>query len=220
MKADNKTTNYKVIYQHYENKLQEFGANHQGMDWPSEQDLATRFKVMVGVTNILSSKEESYSLLDLGCGVGLLVDYIKVHSTLSSIDYQGVDISDVMVLEAKKKYPNESFLTRDILQEPLQDSSSDFVVMNGVLTEKLSMEYESMVAFAKAIIKAAFATCRKGICFNVMNVHVDWQRDDLFHWPMDELMAFLVKDVSRHIVIRADYGLYEYSVYVYKDSNR
>ena len=53
-----------------------------------------------------------------------------------------------------------------------------------------------------------------------MSSHVDWTRDDLFHWPLDDLMSFLVKDVSRHVVIRSDYGLYEYSVYIYKNSNQ
>jgi hypothetical protein len=47
---------------------------------------------------------------------------------------------------------------------------------------------------------------------------VDWERDDLFHLPVDRLLTFLSREVSRHVVIRHDYGLYEYTAYVYKDS--
>ena len=49
-----------------------------------------------------------------------------------------------------------------------------------------------------------------------MSKHVDWERDDLFHLPFDDLARWLVASVSRNIVIRADYGLYEYTVYVYR----
>jgi hypothetical protein len=46
---------------------------------------------------------------------------------------------------------------------------------------------------------------------------VDWERDDLFHLPMDILADFLSREVSRHFAIRADYGLYEYTVHVYRE---
>jgi hypothetical protein len=51
-----------------------------------------------------------------------------------------------------------------------------------------------------------------------MSHHVDWQRDDLFHLPFDTLAAFLRTEVSRHFLFRADYGLYEYTVYVYREA--
>lgn len=50
-----------------------------------------------------------------------------------------------------------------------------------------------------------------------MSWHVDWQRDDLFHLPCDTLLAFLKAEVSRHVVLRADYGLWEYTTYVYRE---
>ena len=50
-----------------------------------------------------------------------------------------------------------------------------------------------------------------------MTKHVDWERDDLFHLPFDTLAAVLKKEISRHFVISNDYGLYEYTVYVYKN---
>jgi hypothetical protein len=54
-----------------------------------------------------------------------------------------------------------------------------------------------------------------GVAFNVMSKHVDWERDDLFHVPFDEIAAFLFANVTRNMVLRADYGLYEYTVYAY-----
>ena len=67
------------------------------------------------------------------------------------------------------------------------------------------------------MIAALHSRARIGLAFNVMTWHVDWQRDDLFHLPCDTLLAFLKAEVSRHVVLRADYGLWEYTTYVYRE---
>ena len=61
---------------------------------------------------------------------------------------------------------------------------------------------------------------RRGLAFNVISKHVDWERDDLFHLPCDALIAFLKAELSRHCVVRHDYGLFEYTTYVYREANR
>ena len=66
------------------------------------------------------------------------------------------------------------------------------------------------------MLMRVFAKARKGVAFNVMSKSVDWERDDLFHLSADRLITFLTKSLSRHFIIRNDYGLYEYTTYVYK----
>ena len=56
----------------------------------------------------------------------------------------------------------------------------------------------------------------KGVAFNVMSKHVDWERDDLFHLPFDEMAGFVTRNLTRNFVIRNDYGLFEYTVYLYR----
>ncbi len=88
--------------------------------------------------------------------------------------------------------------------------------MNGVFTEKTELTFHEMFDYFKQMIKTVFEKVRIGIAFNVMSKHVDWERDDLFHLPFDTLGAFLKEELSRHYIIRNDYGLYEYTVYLYK----
>ena len=66
------------------------------------------------------------------------------------------------------------------------------------------------------LLRLAFTHCQQGMVFNVMSVHVDWQREDLFHVPFDQMADLLQANLNRNYVFRADYGLYEYTVYVYK----
>ena len=67
-----------------------------------------------------------------------------------------------------------------MLATPMPKQSVDIVIMNGVLTERISLSVEAMTAMAKALVAAAFRVARVGIAFNVMNAHVDWERADLF----------------------------------------
>ncbi|GAB7081650.1 methyltransferase domain-containing protein [Megalodesulfovibrio paquesii] len=204
---------YHIIQRHYEQRLAEHGPNHRGVDWPNAQDLQTRFEVMLGVVR---AGDEQASLLDLGCGVGLLRDHVQASPRYRALQYTGMDISEAMIHQAAARHPEASFRVQDILQTPLEEHCADYIVMNGVLTEKLSLSQEAMEEFAHRFLAAAFKGCRIGMAFNVMNHHVDWKRDDLFHWPLDNCAAFLVRQLSRHVAIRMDYGLYEYTVYVYK----
>jgi hypothetical protein len=93
----------------------------------------------------------------------------------------------------------------------------DYVVMNGVFTEKRELTFDEMFDYFKQVMRVVFPKVRQGLAFNVMSKAVDWERDDLFHLPTDLLIAFLVKELSRHFIIRNDYGLYEYTVYLYKE---
>lgn len=198
-----------VLKEHYENCLAKHGPNHLGIDWPNEKDCEKRFQVMLEVEGF--DAEYGRTFLDIGCGIGLFSDTFPINH------YVGIDISPLMIVEAKKKFPGYKFQCRDILKKPFKPNRFDHVMMNGLLTVKASNTQEEMWDFARQMILAAFKTARIGIAFNVMSKHVDWERDDLFHVGLDEMAEFLTKEVSRHFVIRADYGLYEYSVYVYKN---
>ena len=64
-----------AIVGHYEKALKQFGPTPRGADWPNGADLATRFGVML---ELLDDAGERPALLDLGCGAGLLLDYLAV----------------------------------------------------------------------------------------------------------------------------------------------
>lgn len=82
---------------------------------------------------------------------------------------------------------------------------------------KIGLTHEQMLEFFKSTIKSLWPKIRVGLAFNVMSKQVDWERNELFHLPMDEMANFLCKDITRDFVIRNDYGLYEYTVYVKKE---
>jgi len=211
------TDDWAPLRQHYEECLKREGATPKGVDWPNGFDLAARFQSLLAILEPSSQLDtRPIHLLDLGCGPGLLLDYLAHRPGIASFEYYGIDISWPMVLAARQRWPEKRFEVRDIVSDPLADQSVDIVVMNGVLTEKQGISREKMISLAESLIDAAFRASRLGIAFNVMSKHVDWEREDLFHWGFDEVANFLKSRVSRHFLFKSDYALYEFTTYVYR----
>lgn len=206
---------YKEIIDHYESCLQQHGDNHLGVDWPKREDVGKRYKTMLDIIQYSSAKDKQVTLLDFGCGTGHLNEFIINHSH-HNISYSGLEISEKFLQVAKVKYPKVSFYLGDVLDEDFSFPIHDYIILNGVFTEKRGLSFENMWEYFTAVIKKVFQKCDVGVAFNVMSKNVDWERDDLFHVSMDLLSNFLCEEVSRNFVIRNDYGLYEYTTYILK----
>ena len=211
-----KMSDYRELVKHYEKCFQINGDTCQGVDWPKENDAEIRYKVMLNIIDWYEIKygiKDKYDVLDFGCGLGHLYEYSKKNT--SKIQYSGLDVSEIFVNKCRRKFPEVEFICMDILQE---DGLKlyDFIVMNGVFTEKLGLSYEDMWAFFTRMVEKIYPFCNKGIAFNLMSKDVDWEREDLFHVPLNQISSWLTKHLTRNFVIRYDYGLYEYTVYVMK----
>jgi SAM-dependent methyltransferase len=205
---------YLKIVEHYEKCLRIHGDNHLGVDWPNEEEALLRYKIMLEII----PPKKNYSLLDFGCGTANLFWYMNTYG-YQNIDYTGLDLSSDFVNFCKQKYPLINFLCVDIMETPDLIDKFDFIILNGVFTEKLELTFEEMFVYFKNQIRILFEKSNYGIAFNVMSKHVDWERNDLFHLPFDLLASFLKQEVSRNFIIRNDYGLYEYTVYIFKKPN-
>lgn len=209
------TFDYKPIIRHYEDCLDRHGDSHLGVDWPKLDDTLKRYKVMIEVERYAQTDPSKFSLLDFGCGAGHLLEYLR-QNHIDRFEYHGCDISEKFISLCKSKFNDIDFRCYDAIAEPQQMSEFDFVVMNGVLTEKRELTFEQMWQYTQTLLSTIFQKTRVGLAFNVMSKQVQWERDDLFHLPFDLLAGFLSTKLTRNYVFRNDYGLYEYTVYVYK----
>jgi len=198
--------------------LREHGDSAKGAEWPNQQDREVRFEVMLDLLRRDASNR--IELLDFACGTGDLLRYMRSRN-IADVDYRGADISDEPLKLARQKFPDISFTRIDVLgasDTEVAGLAADYCIINGLFTVKHSLSEAEMWFFLTRVVSRLWPLMRKGIAFNVMSKHVDWERSDLFHLPYDQAAEFLHGLAGRNIAFRADYGLYEYTCFAFKQA--
>ena len=202
------------LTRYYKERLAEFGDTAKGAGWPNEADRLKRFGVM---SSIAAQPIGEASLLDVACGTGAYLSYLKSISNQPQ-RYVGIDTCQDAIKCAQIKHPDAKLFCCDLLQEDGQwlASQFDYTIINGLFTVKADVEDAMMWSFLTQILQKVWPHTGIGLAFNVMSDVVDWRRNDLFHVPMDRLAQLLFSIMGRRVIFRNDYDLYEYTVYAYR----
>jgi hypothetical protein len=209
---------YLELASHFDARLRQHGDTAKGADWPNQPDREMRFEVMLDMLRQDTSSQ--IELLDFACGTADLLRYMRSRN-IAHIHYRGADISAEALKLARQKFPDTSFTHLDVLRANDSDVAAlaaDYCVINGLFTLRHSLSEAEMWSFLTRVVSRLWPVMRKGLAFNVMSKHVDWERDDLFHLPYDQAAEFLHRLAGRNIVFRADYGLYEYTCFAFKQA--
>lgn len=202
---------HKDVVAHYENCFDRHGDSHKGVDWPNSRDVEKRHEI---IFDGLKSSDIG-TCLDFGSGLAHLYQYF-MEQNAKSLNYFGLELSKKMFDHSRSKYPEVTFYHKDVLTDGWDIPKFDAVVMNGVFTEKLGANFDDFYDYFEKLLSLVFDNTNEVVIFNLMSKQVDWERDDLFHVSLDKLGWTIKKKFSRNFVIRNDYGLYEYFVYLYK----
>jgi SAM-dependent methyltransferase len=196
------------LVEHYESCLAAHGPTCKGMDWGDDASrLAARFAAICRAIG-LADHDRTVSVLDAGCGCGLLLDHLDQYWP-HRVRYTGVDASASMTEAARRRRPGMTWIVGDVLDAE-NVPTADWVVANGLLTERRGIPETEMRDFAQAAIRAMFDLCGHGIVFNVMSTHVNYREDHLFYWDPGEVLRFVSANLSRHVSIHHDLPTYDY----------
>jgi len=197
------------VVAHYEAQLARFGATARGMDWKDEASQELRFRVLCEVCDL-----EGLSLHDVGAGAGHLCDHLVKRG--AHVDYTGSDLSPAMVASARSLHPGRRFEQQDLLADTGSEDW-DVVLCSGLFFVKLGHSDAEWGGFVRAMLRCMFERSRRALAFNLISDRVDWKVDHLYYADAGEMLDFCRAELSRWVVLRHDYPLHEYSVYVYRD---
>lgn len=127
--------------------------------WTSEEEQFYRYAVMAKFINW-----NGCSVLDVGCGQGDLMKYIKDRS--KAVTYTGVDVSQEMIKTAKTRFPDGDFIHADFLADSFQPKPHDFVFGIGTFC----LRTDNQLDYLKKSIEKLFKLSRRCLGINLCSV--------------------------------------------------
>ena len=199
---------------YYADLFKKHGNTPAAVQHVSSADQYKRFDVLC------ADVSKDNSIIDVGCGLGDMLGYLRSKGFEGK--YLGLDFVDEFINHNNEFYhadPNADFMVFDILKDEFPQGY-DQIILSGVFNNIMNDNDH----FAKTALKKMFDAASEQISFNMMSSYVDFTDDDLFYYNPLDIFDFCKKNLSKHLVLKHDYGLgqhnypYEFSMFVKKAS--
>lgn len=145
------------IPEFYNELCRQFENSWQASGWDSEESQYILFVILSSIIRNNSScsivkNNSAPSILDVGCGQGDFYFFLKQRF---SVDYTGLDFSDLMIEKAKTRYPEANFIKTDFLNSKVENF--DYVVASGTFNFQIENQYD----YIENSIRLCYQTCNK-----------------------------------------------------------
>ena len=184
-----------IIVEHYINRVNDLNIpDYKVVDWESEEAQNLRFKALIEHFNMNGNV-----LLDVGCGVGSLAEYIDKNNI--NLYYIGIDIMPEMVERAKSKiYKNitPQFMTMDFFKKTDIEDDVDYIYTSGIFNLNLG----NNEAFLKEAIEAFLLAARKGVCFNLLDISCKEKYGDKYYYYKKDDILLLTQDILKKLNLK------------------
>jgi SAM-dependent methyltransferase len=190
-----------------------YGDSAEGACYRDKEEARRKYALML---EVIRERDEPVTLLDFGCGPAHLYDYLQSLPNARPIQYTGLDLSSAYLDVARRRRPEANLLLMNVLESDAGLDDFDYVIANEIFNCRGPIPFEEWKDYWRELITLLFRHARRGLAFDVMSKIVDWERDDLFHLSLDEMAEFVGRRLSRHFIVRHDYGKYHYTVFVYR----
>lgn len=159
-------------------------------------------------------KDTTFSVHDVGCGLGHYCLYLKENFRDRKIIYSGSDVVPEFVTYCRKNFISSKFYTRDLLKINPKERY-DYLIFGGTFYHKGHTPYKEMQAYVENVLENGFRMSKRGIAFNMLSSFSDFCNTKYFYYPLPKLIEFVATKLSRHFEILHNYPLFEYTVLVY-----
>lgn len=199
------------VANYYAEKLSDYGATPQGVDWNGEESQTIRFEQLC---KVIDPRKSTFSLNDLGCGYGALLDYLEEKH--ANCTYLGTDVSREMIEAAQQRHATSDQVRFIASAEP--DEVADYGVASGIFNVRLGRKDSEWFDYLQSTLETLDRTSRLGFSFNCLTSYSDQdkKRDYLYYADPCRLFDLCKRRYSRQVALLHDYGLYEFTILVRK----
>ena len=180
------------IIKRHQHAFRQFGHHPNALLWSGIKIQYLRFEQLAKIN--IQTRD---SLLDVGCGFADLNFYLKQQNIPTQ--YQGIDIVEDFIVKAKVLYPKAQLSVNDLFTLDPEPNSIDYLMLSGALNYVIDDADNK----ARQTIEKMFATCRKGIAFNLLDNDDQWSssRNDLQTYNKQEVESWVKKLTSNYQII-------------------
>ncbi|WP_341661881.1 class I SAM-dependent methyltransferase [Vibrio sp.] len=193
------------VYLFHRNKsLKGRGLNYKMQGWSSEKEQTIRFKAIAKSADFSNKR-----VLDLGCGLGELYDYLSQDKHLAF--YLGIDQHWPFLKRAKKRIGSTQcrFRLADISRTPLPDL--DIIIASG------SLNYQSRQAdYLERMIARMYAAAKEVVIFNLLNKDVFLQPTLLKAYDKDAVVTYC-HTLTPKVRVIDDYSTGDFTIVLEKN---
>lgn len=195
---------------YYASKIATHGDTPQGVDWNGEEGQVVRFEQLLRIVD-----KEPFSIHDLGCGYGALLDHLE--QKYRRFEYIGTDIAPEMVEAARARRPASGHRF-EVGAVPA--GVADYAVASGIFNVKLERDVESWRGLVRESLDALDRGSRLGFAFNCLTSYSDAERmrDYLYYADPCEWFDYCKRRFSKDVALLHDYRLYEFTILVRKST--
>ena len=162
------------------------------------------------------NNDDVFTIHDVGCGVGHYYEYIKDNFSNKDVTYSGTEITQDFVDICNENYPTNNFFLNDLSKSPFKEKY-DYLIFGGTFYHLAGSSPDEYFEFVKKMLKNGFDSSIRGIAFNFVTEYVDYRLDDLFYCELNDMIIFLINNISRFFTIDHSSPLYEYTICVYHE---
>lgn len=191
----------------YQHAYKLFGNSPKSLQWVSRHSMDIRFYQFL---NELDFKGKS--VIDVGCGLGNLVDAIKKQTI--DFSYLGVDLVPEFVKEAQKKYPHRRFLELNYFDNPLENSF-DIVIASGCLNYNQGV---NTLEYRKHYIETMFNHSSYALAFNMAGFHPQPQNQPsakVYYADSFDVFNFC-QTLSSKIILKQHYDPLDFTIILFR----
>ena len=198
----------KIIVKRYTKRFQKYGVDIKTLASGSRDRQVLRFKIFSEIGNL-----DGHSVLDIGCGFGDFYQYLKDQSI--KIKYTGIDVCPSFINVCRQRFPEASFFVKDFQNDSIR-GKYDYIVASQVFNNRLKIGNNERMMHR--VIKKAFQICKAAVAIDMMTTYVDYREERLYYYKPEKIFQFC-KTLTKRIILRHDYPLFEFMICLYKDFN-
>jgi len=191
----------KRIIDRHRDSLTRHGHHANALYWSSKKIQEIRFRVLADI-----GVESGDSVLDVGCGFADFKRWGEAQAL--SVEFTGIDLSPDLIQVAKQQHPDARLLCGELFDFSFEARSFDWVILSGAMNEQLHDEG----IYARKMIAAMFALCRKGLAFNLLDARTI-RAHDLQSFEPQHIETYC-QSLCSDVIVRDDYLANDFTIYM------